>query len=155
MEYTVEQYKRCLQVARNVIECINEVQEAMTEIQNGYGWREFGESLDKVFDAKDAYEKVLSNCCIEAYEEEGEWLNENERRLVAIIEDAKRYCKGELELDLVDGTWIAMDYREDLEGAFSIEAKDFCERIINVSEAENQGVDVRMCCDRCGIAYVG
>ena len=70
MKYTVEQYQRCLQVARNVIECINEVQCAMADIQNGYGWREFGESLDKVFDAKYAYEKVLSSCCVEAYEKE-------------------------------------------------------------------------------------
>lgn len=70
MEYTVEQYKRCLQVAREVVTSINELQNAMTEIQNGYGWSGFGQCLDKVFDARDAYEKVLSSCCIEAYEKE-------------------------------------------------------------------------------------
>ena len=70
MEYTVEQYKRCLRVAREVVTIINELQNAMTEIQNGYGWSEFGQCLDKVFDARDAYEKVLSSCCMEAYEKE-------------------------------------------------------------------------------------
>ena len=153
MEYTVEQYQRCLKVARNVIECINEVQDAMTEIQNGYGWREFGESLDKVFDAKDAYEKVLSHCGVEAYEKETEWLNEN--RLVDIIENAKKYCKGELELDLVGDVWIAMDYRADLEGACSIDVKGFNDKIISVFEAETSGIDVRKCCDLCDVSYVG
>lgn len=68
MEYTVEQYKRCLQVARAVVDSINELQESMADIQTGYGWSRFGECLDKVVDAKDAYEKALSVCCIEAYE---------------------------------------------------------------------------------------
>ena len=68
MNYTVEQYQRCLQAARAIVENINELQCTMAEIQNGYGWSEFGECLDKVIDAKDAYEKVLSLCCIEAYE---------------------------------------------------------------------------------------
>lgn len=75
--------------------------------------------------------------------------------LIDIIEEAKTYVKGELELDCVDGVWIAMDYREDLGGAFPIELKGFNNRIINVSEAEASGIDVRMCCDHCGVAYVG
>ena len=87
--------------------------------------------------------------------EEPEWLNSGEEQLIKIIENAKGYCKGELELDLVDGVWIAMDYREDLEGAFHIGAKGFNERIISISEAENRGIDVRRCCDECGISYVG
>jgi hypothetical protein len=79
----------------------------------------------------------------------------NETTLILIIEDAKRYCKGELELDLNDDVWIAWDYREDLEGAFPIDVKGFNDKIITVSEAENSGVDVRKCCDICGVAYVG
>lgn len=88
--------------------------------------------------------------------EEPEWLNEKEKQLIDILEDAKKYCKGELELDLNDeGIWMAWDYREDLGGAFPIEAKGFNDRIISISEAENRGIDVRRCCDECGISYVG
>lgn len=86
---------------------------------------------------------------------ESEWLNKEEEQLIEIIEGAKRYCEGELELDLVDGVWVAMDYREDLECAFRIDVKGFNERIIRVSEAESRGIDVRRCCDECGVSYVG
>ena len=87
---------------------------------------------------------------------EPDWLNEKEKQLIDILEDAKKYCKGELELDLNDeGIWMAWDYREDLGGAFPIETKGFNERIISISEAENRGIDVRRCCDECGISYVG
>ena len=79
----------------------------------------------------------------------------NEETLMLVIEDAKRYCKGELELDLIDGVWIAMDYREELEGAFSIDVDTFDDEIISVSEAERQGIDVIRCCDECDISYVG
>ena len=75
--------------------------------------------------------------------------------LISIIEDAKRYVKGELELDLVEDVWIAMDYREDLGGAFPVEVKDFNNRIITAGEAKSRNIDVRKCCDICGIAYVG
>ena len=84
-----------------------------------------------------------------------EWLNVCEKRLISKLEEAKRYCKGELELDLVDGIWVAMDYREDLEGAFSIDVDTFDDEIISVSEAERQGIDVIKCCDECDISYVG
>lgn len=79
----------------------------------------------------------------------------NTDTLIDIIEDAKKYVKGELELDCVDGVWIAMDYRESLGGAFPIEVKGFNNKIIKVSEAEASGIDVRMCCNHCGVAYVG
>ena len=75
--------------------------------------------------------------------------------LIDIIENAKKYVKGELELDCIDGIWIAMDYREDLGGAFPIEVKGFNNKIIKVGEAEAKGIDVRMCCNYCGVAYVG
>ena len=75
--------------------------------------------------------------------------------LIDMIEDAKKYVKGELELDCVNEVWIAMDYREDLGGAFPIEVKGFNNKMIKVSEAEKYKVDVRKCCDSCGIAYVG
>ena len=79
----------------------------------------------------------------------------DEETLMLVIEDAKRYCKGELELDLNDDVWEAWDYREDLEGAFSIDIKGFNDNIITESEAERLGIDVRKCCDVCNISYVG
>ena len=82
-------------------------------------------------------------------------VNKSEERLINILENAKQYVKGELELDCFGGIWIAMDYRADLESAFSIEAKDFNDRIISVEEAKNLNIDVRKCCDECGISYVG
>ena len=75
--------------------------------------------------------------------------------LIDIIENAKRYVKGELELDLIDGVWVAMDYREELGGAFPIEIKGFNNRIITEHEANKYKLDVRACCDVFGIAYVG
>lgn len=84
-------------------------------------------------------------------------LNENEKLFVSKIEYAMRYCKGELELDLdiENDMWVAWDYREDLEGAFSIDVKGFNDKMISVSEAEFLSIDVRKCCDFCGISYVG
>lgn len=81
-------------------------------------------------------------------------LNNNEKKLIDIINEAKRYVKGELELDCVDGEWYAMDYREELGGAFPIEAKQYDEPIITDEEAEEKGIDIIKCCDECGIFYV-
>jgi len=82
-------------------------------------------------------------------------LNDNEKKLVEKLENAKRYVKGELELNCDDGVWTALDYSAYLGGAFSIEAEGFDGKIITVSEAESLGVDVIKCCNECGIAYVG
>ena len=69
-------------------------------------------------------------------------LNNNEKKFVDAINEAMRYVKGELELDCFEGKWFAMDYREDLEGAFFIEAK-------------KQRINVIKCCNECHISYVG
>ena len=74
---------------------------------------------------------------------------------IKAIEDAKMYVKGELELDCIDGIWIAMDYRENLGGAFPIEVKGFNNKMITVAEAKKCKVNVRKCCDICRVAYVG
>lgn len=81
--------------------------------------------------------------------------NEDEKILIGILQNAKRYVKGELELDLVDGMWIAMDYRKDLEGAFPIDTKEITGRIISKSEAKALGINVQKCCDECNVLYVG
>lgn len=72
MEYTIEQYKRCLQAAVEVMNSIDELQLATMNLQNGYGWKDFGKCLDKVFDMRKDYGKTNSDCCIEAYEKEQE-----------------------------------------------------------------------------------
>lgn len=81
-------------------------------------------------------------------------LNNNEKKFIEVINEAKRYVKGELELDCVDGKWFAMDYRENLECAFPIEAKQY-EPIITNEEAKEKSIDIIKCCDECGIYYVG
>ena len=80
--------------------------------------------------------------------------NENEKKFINMLEEAKRYVKGELELDNFDGEWFAMDYRADLEGAFNIEANRYDKPIITDEEAESKGIDIIKCCDECEISFV-
>lgn len=82
--------------------------------------------------------------------------NDNEKKFIDIINEAKRYVKGELELDCVDGEWYAMDYREELECAFPIEAEPYNGYpLITRKEAERNRIDIIKCCDECNISYVG
>lgn len=81
--------------------------------------------------------------------------NSNEKKFIEKINEAKRYAKGELELDNFDGEWYAMDYREDFECAFPIEAEQYDEPLITDEEAEEKDIDIIKCCDECGIFYVG
>ena len=80
--------------------------------------------------------------------------NDNEKKFIDIINEAKRYVKGELELDCFDDEWYAMDYRKELEGAFLIEAKQYSLPLITNEEAERKGIDIIKCCDECCVAYV-
>ena len=81
--------------------------------------------------------------------------NEDEKMLIGILQNAKRYVKGELELDLVDGMWIAMDYRKDLEGAFPLDTEEIADKIISEAQAKALNINVQRCCDVCDILYVG
>lgn len=81
-------------------------------------------------------------------------MNKYEEMFIELIEEAKHYVKGELELDCVDGGWYAMDYREDFEAALPIEANHYDLPLITVEEAESHGVDIIKCCDICDISYV-
>ena len=81
-------------------------------------------------------------------------MNKNEKFFIDLLEEAKRYCKGELELDCVDDEWYAMDYRKDFEAAMPIESKIYDLPLITVEEAERKGIDVIKCCDECDVAYV-
>ena len=80
--------------------------------------------------------------------------NNNEKKFIDIINEAKRYVKGDLELDNFDGKWFAMDYREDLESAFDIEAEQYNKPLITDEEAEENNIDIIKCCNECGIFYV-
>lgn len=80
--------------------------------------------------------------------------NNNEKEFINIINEAKKYVLGELELDNFDGEWFAMDYREDLEGAFDIEEEPYNKPLITEEEAEERGIDVIKCCNECDIYYV-
>lgn len=82
-------------------------------------------------------------------------MEKEEKKFIEVINKAKKYVKGKLELDNFDGEWFAMDYREDLDGAFPIEAKQYDEPIITDEEAKEKGIDIIKCCDECGISYVG
>ena len=81
--------------------------------------------------------------------------NDNEKNFINKLENAKKYVKGELELDLEAGEWYAMDYREDFESAFPIEVEPYNKPLITEEEAENKCIDIEKCCDECGISYVG
>lgn len=77
-----------------------------------------------------------------------------EQDFIEIMKDASRFVKGELELDLVDGEWFAMDYREDLEGAFYLNGI-YHQPIITKVQAKLLRIDVAKCCDEFGCSYVG
>lgn len=81
--------------------------------------------------------------------------NDNEKKFIETLENAKRFVKGELELDNIDGEWFAMDYREDLEGAFDINVAPYDKPLITEEEAEEKGIDVGKCCDYCNAYIVG
>ena len=81
--------------------------------------------------------------------------NENEKAFIEKLEKAKCFVKGELELDNFDGEWFAMDYREDMEGAFPIEMKPYDKPLITYEEAEEKGINITKCCDACDVFYVG
>lgn len=79
--------------------------------------------------------------------------NDNEKKFIDIINEAKRYVKGELELDCLDGEWYTMDYRADCECALWMDGI-YELPLITVEEAERKGIDVIKCCDECNVAYV-
>lgn len=81
--------------------------------------------------------------------------NDNEKSFIKILEDAKSCVKGELELDNFEGKWFAMDYREDMEGAFSIDIIPYDKPLITEEEAEEMGINVMQCCDYCNAWIVG
>ena len=82
--------------------------------------------------------------------------NEHERSLINVIKEAKRYCKGELEIDLLDDGWYAMDYREEYESAFFIEENGYNEKpLISEETIKKYNVNVRKCFDYCDVSYVG
>lgn len=75
--------------------------------------------------------------------------------LIDRINEAKKYVKGELELNNFDGKWYAMDYIETSGGSFQIANGKYNEPLITDEEAKRLGVDVAKCCDLYGVFHVG
>ena len=81
--------------------------------------------------------------------------NDNEKKFIKTLEDAKRYVKGKLELDDFEGKWFAMDYREDMESAFNIDTAPYNEPLLTTKEAKEKKINVEQCCEYCNAYIVG
>lgn len=82
--------------------------------------------------------------------------NEYEEALIKVIKEAETYCKGELEIDLLEDGWYAMDYRPEFGAALAILENGYLSKpLISKETVEKYNVDVRKCFDYCNIAYVG
>lgn len=77
----------------------------------------------------------------------------NKKSFLELLQDAKKYIKGEPELTLINDDWYIMDYREELGGSFPVEK--FNMPIISTSMAKICNIDVIACCDECAIYHVG
>ena len=83
-------------------------------------------------------------------------LHKRETDLIETIEFLKAYVSGELEMDLEHDGWYAKDYREEYEQAYPIKHPNYADNpVITVKEVEENRIDVRKCCDKCNVAYVG
>lgn len=93
------------------------------------------------------------------YDFDNRWDNRNysekEKEVIALIEEAKKYVKDELELHLQEDGWYALDYRSDYEAALPIENDKYNKPLITEEYAKENNIDVRACCDYCGVWYVG
>lgn len=81
--------------------------------------------------------------------------NEYEQALIEAIEEAERCCEGDLELDLFEDGWFAMDYRREYEAALPINLPKYNEPLITKETAQKYNIDVIKCCDYCDIYFIG
>ena len=82
--------------------------------------------------------------------------NEYEWALISAIEEAQKYCKGELEANYIDNGWYARDYIREFEQSFLIIENGYHEKpLISDETIQKYNVDVEMCFDYCDIYYVG
>lgn len=79
---------------------------------------------------------------------------DNEKILIDIINKARCFVTGELELDYEDGAWYAKDYREESGGVFPINEKEYQNPIIYSEEIEEFNIDIVKVCDECHVYYV-
>lgn len=77
----------------------------------------------------------------------------NEEKFIELINKARDYVKGELELELFNDEWYARDYREESGCLFSIDIDGFDKPLITVREAKVRGIDVVKCCNRCNVYH--
>lgn len=66
MQYTVDDYKTVCYAAGELSLAVEALQEAKFNLTNG-DWENFGRCLDAVFKANEYYNKVNTDCAIEAY----------------------------------------------------------------------------------------
>ena len=144
------------------------------------GYREYKEKYEKCARRRkdcvidfDSFEELFEHFLKKlkrmgkGYEIERKWirerlkqLNVNEREFVTKIEEAMRYCNGDLELDLFDDEaygygWYAMDYKKEYDAAFPINNKKYDKPLITKEDAEKYKINVQKCCDYCNVYYVG
>jgi len=82
----------------------------------------------------------------------------DERVVIKRLNEAKKYVKGELELNQNEETedWYAMDYREDLSQAFSLPCGEYANIPILTKEwLSEHPVNLEKCLNACSVAYVG
>ena len=119
---------------------------------------------------EEAYEKTMVYICdnlshilpeldievgIECITSKWIW-NDNEKILIALIEEAKQYCEGELELFHDEDGWYARDYKPWLNESFVINKNDYdVQPLITDETIQNYKVDVDACCIRCNVYVCG
>lgn len=81
--------------------------------------------------------------------------NKYEIDFIKLLLKVEKYCSGELEINRDEnGNWWARDYIEKFGGSFII--KEFCTKpLITEKKAKRLNINVKWCCDECGIYYVG
>lgn len=70
MTYTIDDYKKVAIAAGELSRAVEELQEAKLNFANSTDFLNFGKCLDAVFEANKHYNKVNTDCAIEAYERE-------------------------------------------------------------------------------------
>lgn len=85
------------------------------------------------------------------------WIpNEYENALINVIQEAERYCQGELEVSKENDGWYARDYKENFGGSFVIDKNGYDTKpLISNETVKKHKVNVIKCCKLCGVYYVG
>ena len=82
--------------------------------------------------------------------------NDQEKRLMELINESKSKVEGELEIDHIDNAWYEMDYKENLGGAFHLyhEYDGSPKPLITDDEIKENNIDIIKCLSKCGVYCV-